>query len=93
MAMPQVKVRLMEDMHSHLGKQLHRLISDHVDTCTRADLDNREVASIVMSAMLFETTVAAYAMQIEEDSFLSICLESYQHMKDIIRQKQREAIQ
>ena len=90
MAMPAVKLRLMEDLHAHLGDRLHQLLRDHVDTCSRADLNNMEMSSTVLSAMLFEVTVAACAMQMDEDHFICLCLEAYQHMRDMVRQKQKQ---
>jgi hypothetical protein len=90
MAMPAVKAKLMEDLHAHLGQRVQRLITDHINTCQIADLDNRDTAAVVLSAMLYEVTVAAYAMRMDEDDFIYVCMESYRHMREIIKQKRRE---
>jgi len=72
--------QIADDLHTHLGHRLRRLLTDHADTCRTGGVTNHEFVAMALSAMMFETASAAVVLNLTEDEFLLVCRSAYKHL-------------
>ena len=69
--------QLYHDLNIHLRNKLRKLLIDHGDTCSRVDMEDREIVLMVMSALMFEIVAASTALDMDEETFGIMCLRAY----------------
>jgi hypothetical protein len=72
---------MLDDMDDLFRTRLRQLMRDHFDTCLRADLDQRDVAEIILRALLAETVWGSMAIRMERDAFTAMCSEAYRLLR------------
>jgi hypothetical protein len=72
---------MLDDMDELFRTRLRQLMRDHFDTCQRADLNNRDIAQIMLRALLGEIVWGAMAIRMERDAFTKMCSEAYRLLR------------
>lgn len=73
MTLPKIKAEIFEDIGSHFGNQLRRLLIDTADTCRVAEIDSPLVARMLMGVLLCELVQGSDALKMNEREFLRAC--------------------
>jgi hypothetical protein len=64
----------MADINLLFGDRLTRLLADCADTARLAGLEDKVIRKILITGLLYEVIKGAYAMGLDEDDYLQLCL-------------------
>jgi len=78
------------DLYQHLDNRIHKVLSDHVHTCQLADIELEEAIKMMVPILLYEMSVAAVSMQLDEKTYVAMCLKAYRDINKTVQKARKE---
>lgn len=69
-----------DDMSKHFHVQIAKLIDDTASTCNHGDMETRDIMSLIVSSLFYETIQIAAVNKVNEEDFLHTCQIAYRSM-------------
>jgi hypothetical protein len=79
------------DLQRHFANQLRELIENAADTMQRVDINGDAIALLLMAALLRETCGAAWALKMNEETFLAALQMAYREYLPQYRKLAKQA--
>lgn len=73
--------RIAKDLGDRFAERLRQIMSDSVDTMLTADVDERDIANIMLSVLLSETALGACCCGVSVDDYALISREAHRRAR------------